>query len=171
VPTLSLLVLLLSAEPPFSLEPGTWWEYRESYTEHVGAIDSTTEDTTRLEVRGREGHLVLRQEGGPDPATVPIELGENSLRFGILTGDQVLVLPLKADPPPPPDPGQFSVEGEEVVTVPSGVYLAVRLALRTPRFVSLLWVAEGVGVVRQVEGRPGAHPDLERVLLRWGDGR
>jgi hypothetical protein len=98
-------------------------------------------------------------------------MGEGFLRFGILTGDEALPLPLRVETPPVADPSRFTVEGEEVLEVPSGIYLTLRCAVRTARFVSILWIAEGVGVVRQVEGRPGAHPDLERVLLRWGDGR
>ena len=169
MPTLALILLLL-ADLPFSLEPGTSWEYREAYTEHLGDLDSTTDDVTRFEVRGTAGHLVLRQSGGPDPSTAPIERTEGWLRFGVFTGEEVLPLPLEADPNrQEAEPRAFAVEGEEVLTVPAGQYLVLRCTLRTPTSLSILWIAPGVGVVRQVEGRPGARPDLERVLLRWTD--
>src|SRR5262249_47739862 len=47
--SLPLLLLLLLAAAPIPLQPGTWWEYRESYTEHLaGGLDSTSDDTTRF---------------------------------------------------------------------------------------------------------------------------
>jgi hypothetical protein len=172
VPPLVALFFSLSAAEgvPFPLEVGTWWEFKESYTEHLGEIDSTSEDLTRFEVRGTGSRLVLRQTGGPDAATTPIEVGEDWLRFGVFTGEDALPLPLRAGSASG-NLHRFTVEKEEVVKVPSGVYLALRCSLRTRDLVSLLWIAEGVGVVREVEGRPDAHPDLERVLVRWGESR
>jgi hypothetical protein len=32
--------------------------------------------------------------------------------------------------------------------------------------VSLLWIAPGVGVVKESSGAPGQRPEIERVLLR-----
>jgi len=68
------LLLALAASPHLTitigeipLEPGTWWEYRESYTEHLGGLDSISDDTTRFEVRGTPARPFLKQEGGADP--------------------------------------------------------------------------------------------------------
>ena len=45
------LVLAAALEAPFPLAPGTWWEYRESYTESsLRGVDSTSDDVTRFEV-------------------------------------------------------------------------------------------------------------------------
>lgn len=153
---------------PFSIAPGTWWEYREAYTEHLGPVDSTSEDVTKFEVRGWGGKLFIRQTGNSDSGSTPVEVGGGGLRFGVFTGEETLPLPLQVGAKARSTEGvTFEVEAEERVEVPSGVYLAFRCALRTKNALSLLWVAPGVGIVRQVEGRPGAHPDLERVLLRW----
>ena len=53
------LLLALAVSRPLTitigeipLEPGTWWEFRESYTEHLGGLDSISDDITRFEVRG-----------------------------------------------------------------------------------------------------------------------
>ena len=45
--TIPLLTAALAS--PIPLVPGTWWEYRESYTERKGEIDSTSDDITRFE--------------------------------------------------------------------------------------------------------------------------
>jgi hypothetical protein len=172
VPPLVLFALLSLSEPPFPLDPGTWWEYREAYTEHLGSLDATSDDVTRFDVRGTRENPFLRETGGVDPGSAPIEVGEGWLRLGVFTGEESLPLPLKLGAAAPVSEGEtasFQVEAEEEVTVPSGVYLALRCALRTRETVSLLWIAPGVGVVRETEGRPGVRPDLERVLLRWGE--
>jgi hypothetical protein len=172
VPPLILLLTLALPEAPLPVEPGTWWEYREAYTEHLGSLDSTSQEVTRFEVRGSREHPFLLETGGADPGSAPIEVGEGWIRLGPWTGEDALPLPLAVGASGPVSEGEgevFRVEAEEIVEVPSGVYLAFRCALRTPGTVSLLWIAPGVGVVRETEGHPGAHPDLERVLLRWGD--
>lgn len=165
----ALLVLALAA-PPLPLEPGTWWEFRESYTEHLGALDSTTDDTTRFEVRESRNGPLLRQEGGADPASAPIELGDDWIRLGAWTGEDPLPLPLepgRSGPPSEGGPG-WKVEAEEEVVLPAGTFKALRCALRTRQSESVLWIALGVGVVRQTEGVPGRAPEIERRLLRWG---
>ena len=78
----------------FSLEPGTWWEYRESYTEHLGEVDSTSDDVTRFEVRGSHDRLFINQKGGADPSPGPVEMGEGWIRLGPWTGEDALPLPL-----------------------------------------------------------------------------
>jgi hypothetical protein len=153
----------------FSLEPGRSWEYRESYTEHVGGIDSTTDETTRFEVRGSLEQPFIHQSGGADPASGPVEVGEGWIRLGPWTGEDALPLPLEVGRTAPPSdagPG-FTVEAEEEVTVPAGTFRALRCALRTPRSESVLWIARGAGVVRETQGIPGMRPEIERVLLRW----
>jgi hypothetical protein len=52
------------------------------------------------------------------------------------------------------------------VAVPAGVFIALRCALRTWRSESVLWIAPGVGVVKESMGTPGQRPEIERVLLR-----
>ena len=56
------LPLLAALAGPIPLAPGTWWEYRESYTEHLeGALSSTLEEVTRFVVhRGRRGPYIDR---------------------------------------------------------------------------------------------------------------
>jgi len=155
---------------PLPLDPGTWWEFRESYTEHLGGLDSTTDDTTRFEVRESRSGLLLRQEGGADPGSAPIEVGEDWLRLGAWTGEEALPLPLepgRSGPPSEAGPG-WKVEAEEEVVVPAGTFKALRCALRTRQSESVLWIAPGVGVVRQTEGVPGRVPEIERRLLKWG---
>jgi hypothetical protein len=173
LPLICLLLLTIS-EAPFPLEPGTWWAYREAYTEHLGAIDSTEEAVTRFEVHGSRERPFLHEIGGADPGSAPVEFGDRFMRLGAFTGEETLPLPLVVGSSGPASEGGeqgFKVEAEEVVEVPSGVYLALRCALRTSTTVSVLWIAPGVGVVREIEGRPGAHPDLERVLVRWDTPR
>jgi hypothetical protein len=58
------------------------------------------------------------------------------------------------------------VEALEEVEVPAGRFQAFRCALRTWRSESVLWIAPGVGVVKETIGAPGQRPELERVLLR-----
>jgi hypothetical protein len=153
----------------FSLEPGTWWEYRESYTEHLGGIDSSTDDTTRFEVRGSLELPFIHQSGGADPGSGPVEAGEGWIRLGPWTGEDALPLPLEVGRTAPPSeagPG-YTVEAEEEVVVPAGAFRALRCALRTRRSESVLWIARGVGIVRETQGTPGMRPEIERVLLRW----
>ena len=49
--------------------------------------------------------------------------------------------------------------------MPAGRFKALRCALRTWRSESVLWIAPGVGVVRETQGSPGRRPEIERVLL------
>jgi hypothetical protein len=154
----------------FSLEPGTWWEYRESYAEPVGGIDAITDETTRFEVRGSREQPFLLQTGGADPGSGPVESGEGWIRLGPWTGEDALPLPLevgRTGPPSEAGPG-FAVEAEEEVSVPAGTFSTLRCALRTRENESVLWIAPGVGVVRETQGTPGQRPEIERVLLRWG---
>lgn len=59
------------------------------------------------------------------------------------------------------------MEAEEDVIVPAGTLRALRCALRTRRSESVLWIAPGVGIVRETQGIPGMRPGIGRVLLRW----
>lgn len=159
---------------PIPLVPGTWWEYRESYTERIGALDSTSDDTTRFEIRGSTGRLFILQTGGADPAPGPLERGRDWIRLAPWTGEQALPLPLEVGRSGPPEEGGrpgWTVEAEEPVAVPAGAFRALRCALRTRRSESVLWVAPGVGVVRETQGAPGERPEIERVLLRWRPAR
>lgn len=165
-----MLALLLAVALPLPLDPGTYWVYRETWTEHLGALDSHEESETRVEVRGG-GRPFLLQTGGLDPAPSPAEWGEDWLRLGPFTGEDPLPLPLEVGQAARAGDGErpgWRVEAAEEVTVPAGTFTALRCALRTPENESLLWLAPGVGVVRTTEGQPGRRPDLERVLLRWG---
>ena len=156
---------------PIPLTPGTWWEYRESYTERVGGLGSTSDDSTRFEVRGSLARPFLIQRGGFDPASGPIERGESWLRIGPWTGEEALPLPLEVGQQGPVNEGgpeRWTVATEESVTVPAGNFRALRCDFVTRRSASTLWIAPGIGVVRETYGEPGRHPDLERVLVRWG---
>jgi len=164
----ALTLLLTLQGSPFPLEPGTWWEYRESYTEHLPGLDSTTDETTRFEIRGTPEHLFVAQTGGVDPTSGPVEQAPGWIRLTPWTGEDPLPLPLLAGAEGPLEEGVgWRVEAEEEIQVPAGTFRALRCALRAQRAVSLLWIAAGVGVVREIRGAPGAHPDLERVLLRF----
>jgi hypothetical protein len=167
------LVLLLVAVELFAipLKPGAFWEYRESYAERMGEIDSISDETTRFEVRGTPGHLVIRQTGGADPASGPVEEGEGWIRLTPWTGEEALPLPLEVGRSGPPSEAGavvWKVEAEEEITVPAGTFRALRCALRTPTTVAILWIAPGVGVVKEQQGTPKARPQIERVLLRRG---
>ena len=63
------------AASPVPLARGTFWEYRESYTEAHGELDSTTEALTRFEVRGSAERPYIHQKGGADPSPGPVEVG------------------------------------------------------------------------------------------------
>jgi hypothetical protein len=171
------LLLALAASPPLTitigeipLEPGTWWEFRESYTEHLGGLDSTSDGTTRFEVRGTPARPFLKQEGGADPSSGPIEVGDDWIRLGPWTGEEPLPLPLEPGRTGPPSEGGpgWRVEAEEEVTVPAGTFRTLRCALRTRETESVLWIALGVGIVRETQGAPRKRPDIERVLMKWG---
>jgi len=164
-----LLVLLLQSAPVFPLEPGTWWEYRESYAERIGGLDSITDETTRFEVRGSTARPFVHQSGGADPGSGPVESGEDWIRLGPWTGEEPLPLPLEPGRAASADGAGtgWTVEAEEQVTVPAGTFRALRCALRTRQTVSVLWIAPTVGIVREVQGPPDGRPEIERVLLRW----
>jgi len=171
------LLLALAVSPHLTitigeipLEPGTWWEFRESYTEHLGGLDSISDDTTRFEVRGTPARPFLKQEGGADPSSAPIEVGDGWIRLGPWTGEEPLPLPLEPGRTGPPSEGGpgWSVEAEEEVTVPAGTFRTLRCALRTRDTESVLWIALGVGIVRETQGAPRKRPDIERVLVKWG---
>ena len=156
---------------PFPIEPGaSWWVYREAYAERRRDVDVITEDETRYEARGTRRRVLVVQTGGADPAgTAPIEIGEGFVRLGPWTGEEPLPLPLAVGASRPGDEegnAGWVVEAEEEVTVPAGSWKAMRCALRTWRSESLLWIAPGIGVVRETQGAPGQRPEIDRVLLR-----
>jgi hypothetical protein len=165
------LLLAVLAGAPLPLEPGTYWVYRETYTEHLGALDAHSDELTRFEVRGSAERPFVLQTGGVDPASAPVEWGPDWLRLGPWTGEDALPLPLEVGRAAPAQDGGgavFVVEAAEEVEVPAGTFTALRCALRTSGNESVLWIAPGVGVVREVQGQPGRRPEIERVLLRWG---
>ena len=168
-----LLVLLQGAlaASPVPLARGTFWEYRESYTEAHGELDSTTDSVTRFEVRGGPGRPYIHQEGGADPSSGPVEVGEGWIRLTPWTGEDALPLPLEPGRlgPRAEGGGAWTVDAEEDVVVPAGLFRALRCVLRGPGSESVLWVVPGVGVVRETQGsgRPGRRPEIERVLLKW----
>ena len=163
------LVLAAALAPPFPVAPGTFWVYRESYAERRGDVDVVSDDDTRFEMHGTAARPLVVQTGGADPAgTAPIEVGEDWVRLGPWTGEEVLPLPLVVGASRPPDEeGRigWTVEAEEEVVVPAGRFKALRCALRTWHSESVLWIAPGVGVVRETQGSPGRRPEIERVLL------
>jgi hypothetical protein len=167
----AFVLVVLQAAAPIPLDPGTFWVYRESYTEHSpDGLDSTQDDTTRFEVRGLPGRLFLNQTGGFDPSPGPVERNHSWLRLGPWTGEEALPLPLEPGRTGPRSEGggSWTVEDAEEVTVPAGTFVALRCAFRTWTTVSVLWIAPGVGIVREIQGAPGRRPEIERVLLRWG---
>jgi len=161
----------LVTDLPFALGPGTWWEYAETYTIDLDGVDASTDERTRFQVRrGRRGALYIHQEGGADPVSGPVEIGRDSARLTPWTGEQALPLPLTPgrDAPSGGEGGVlWTVEGWEEVDVPAGRFRALRCAWRSYLNVSLLWIAPGVGVVREEQGTPGRRPEIARVLLRW----
>jgi hypothetical protein len=166
-----MLALLLLAPFAIPLYPGAFWEYRESSSERIGEIDSITDEVTRFEVRGTPGHLSIRQTGGVDPASGPVEVGEDWIRLTPWTGEEALPLPLevgRAGPASEEGAAVWKVEAEEEVTVPAGIFRALRCALRTTTSLSILWIAPGVGVVKEQQGSPRTRPHIERVLVRRG---
>ena len=170
-----LVIALLVGIPagfPIPLVPGTWWDYRESWTERLGAIDATTDAETRIEVRGAPESPFLYQSGGDDPVAAPVETGDGWIRLGPWTGEDPLPLPLAVGRSGPAGEGGpvWRVEAEEEVSVPAGRFRALRCAIRTRRQESVLWISPGVGVVRETHGLAGRRPDLERVLLAWSGG-
>jgi len=169
-PEVTTLALLAAALLPIPLSPGTWWEYRETYTERIGALDSIQDDTTRFAVGGRVAAPFIHQSGGADPVSGPVRWGDDWISLAPWTGEERLPLPLepgRAGPPPAPGLEAWTVEERQSVTVPAGTFEALRCALRTRRLHSVLWIAPSVGVVREQHGEPGRRPEIERVLLRW----
>jgi hypothetical protein len=99
-----------------------------------------------------------------------VEAGEGWIRLTPWTGEDALPLPLEVGRTGPRAEGSaaWRVEAEEDLTVPAGTFRAFRCALRAPGTASLLWIAPGVGVIKETQGdRPGRRPEIERVLLRW----
>jgi hypothetical protein len=170
----SLLVLLLAfADSPIPLDPGTSWEYRESYAVPSGELDLITDDVTRFAITGPPGRPFVLQTGGADPASAPVERGDGWIRLGPWTGEEALPLPLEVGRQGPAADGTepWRVEAEEEVTVPAGTFTALRCAIRTRASVSVLWIAPGTGVVKETQGVPGRRPEIERLLLRWSGPR
>lgn len=157
------------AGPSFPLATGTFWIYRETYTEHLGELDSSQEASTRFEVRGSAARPFVMQTGGFDPASGPAERGDGWLRLAPWTGEEALPWPpdVGREAPGPDGAPGWKVEAEETLSVPAGTFTARRCALRTPRSESVLWIALGVGVVRETQGQPGRRPEIERVLVKW----
>jgi hypothetical protein len=174
VRTLLALALLVGIPEgfPVPLAPGTWWDYRESWAEDLGGIHSITEAATRFEVRGSSEAPFLFQSGGDDPVAAPVETGDGWIRLGPWTGEDPLPVPLEIGRSGPPSEAGagWRVEAEDDVIVPAGRFRALRCAFRTRRMESVLWIAPGVGVVRETHGPPGRRPELERVLLAWSGG-
>jgi hypothetical protein len=165
------MLLLAAMEFAIPLRPGCFWEYREAYAERKGEIDSITEASTRFEVQGTPEHLFIRQTGGADPASGPVEAGEGWIRLTPWTGEEALPVPLavgRAGPASEAGAAGWTVEAEEEVAVPAGTFRALRCALRTATTVGILWIAPGVGVVKEQQGAPRGRPQIERVLLRRG---
>jgi hypothetical protein len=110
------------------------------------------------------------QSGGADPAPGPVERGDGWIRLAPWTGEDALPVPLTvghSGPAAPGAPRGWEVEAEEDVQVPAGTFRARRCAVRTRQVESVLWIAPGVGIVRETQGTPGQRPEIERVLLRW----
>jgi hypothetical protein len=171
----AVLIALLVGPPvgfPVPLSPGTWWDYRESWTERLGGLDAITDAETRFEIRGTPEAPFVYQSGGNDPAAAPVETGDGWIRLGPWTGEDPLPVPLAVGRSGPASAGGagWTVEAWEDVSVPAGLFRALRCALRTRRTESVLWIAPGVGVVRETHGPPRLRPDLERVLLAWSGG-
>jgi hypothetical protein len=168
---IAALLATLTSASPVPLTRGTVWEYRESYTEAQGEVDSTTDSVTRFEVRGTTDRPYINQTGGADPTPGPVEAGEGWIRLTPWTGEDALPLPLEVGRSGPGVEGgsSWTVEAEEEVVVPAGTYRTLRCALRAPGSVSVLWIVPGVGVVKEIQGtgRPGRRPEIERVLLKW----
>jgi hypothetical protein len=163
-----LLALLLQS--PIPLDPGTWWEYREASTEHLGEIFATEEHETRFAVTGSRARPFVVQRGGVDPVSGPAESGPGWLRVAPWTGEDAIPVPLeigRSGPAPEGTEAGWVVEAEEAVAVPAGTFVAFRCAFRTAGAVSILWIAPAVGVVREAHGPPGGRPEIERVLVRW----
>jgi hypothetical protein len=169
---LAQLLVVSFAASPVPLERGTFWEYREFYSEPKGEIDATTDEITRFEVHGSAERPFIQQTGGADPGAGPVEAGEGWIRLAPWTGEDALPLPLEVgrSGPAADGGGSWKVEAEEEVTVPAGTFRARRCVLRAPGVVSILWIAPGVGVVKETQGTgtPGRKPEIERILLRWG---
>jgi hypothetical protein len=168
-----LALWLLLAEVPIPMVSGAWWEYRESYTQRLHGVDSTEDDTTRFVLSGRPGRWFINQTGGFDPSPGPADVGASWLRLGPWTGEEALPLPLEPGRrgPVAEGGGAWTVELEEEITVPAGTFSALRCAFRTRSLESILWIVPGIGVVRETQGPPGEHPEIDRVLLRWGPHR
>jgi len=159
----------LLAEAPFPLESGAYWVYREAYAEKRGALHAISEDETRFEVRRAARRVFVVQTGGADPAgSAPVETGADYIRLGPWTGEEPLPLPLEVgrSARAEEERASWAVEAREQVSVPAGTFSAFRCALRTWRSESLLWIAPGVGVVKETIGAPRERPEIERVLLR-----
>lgn len=165
----ALLLLLVLADVPFPLDPGTWWEYQEAYSVPSGELDLITEEVTRFSISGSASQPFVRQTGGADPASAPVERGLDFVRLGPWTGEDPLPLPLEVGRagPAPEGAEPWRVEAEEEVTVPAGTFRTLRCALRTRTSAAVLWIAPGTGVVKETQGVPGRRPEIERVLLRW----
>jgi hypothetical protein len=164
------LLLAVGLAAPFPVAPGSFWDYRESYSERRGEIDVVTDDDTHFVVRGSARRPLVVQTGGADPAGAsPIEIGDDFIRLGPWSGEEALPLPLVVGASRPADDegrAGWVVEAEEEVSVPAGRFTALRCALRTWRSESVLWIVPAVGVVRETQGSPGRRPEIERVLLR-----
>lgn len=163
----------LPEDSPIPLVHGSFWEYRESYSQQRGEVAATEDDETRFEMhRGRRGFYIA-QKGGADPVSGPVERGPGWIRLLPWTGEDALPVPLvpgQVGPGSSADHAGWKVEAEEEISVPAGTFRTLRCAIRTWTQVSMLWIAPGIGVVKETQGTPGRKPELERVLLRWRRG-
>jgi hypothetical protein len=166
---LALLFLAASTVTAVPLQFGNWWEYRESYSEHLGEVDAITDATTRFAVTGGPRRWFIDQRGGADPSPGPVESGDGWIRLAPWTGEDALPLPLEVGRTGPLSEGGqgWTVEAEEDVEVPAGTFRALRCALRSHANESVLWIAAGVGVVRETQGKPRLRPEIDRVLVRF----
>ncbi|MCU0242920.1 MAG: hypothetical protein MUF51_10910 [Vicinamibacteria bacterium] len=158
-----------AAPAALPLTPGRWWEYEELLTEKIGPLRSTSEARTRFEIASEGRRRILRQFGGFDPGSGPVETGANWIRLGPWTGEQLLPLPLEVGAIGPASDGMpgWHIEAEEEVEVPAGRFRALRCTLRTDGNVAILWIAPTVGVIREQSGPSIEHPEMERRLVKW----
>lgn len=170
----ALLALAQAVPSPIPLGHGANWEYRESYAEQHAGIAAIEDATTRFRMhRTKSGSYYVTQKGGADPSSGPVERGPDWIKLLPWTGEDALPLPLRegaVGPGSSPDHAGWKVEAEEEVSVPAGTFRAWRCAIRGWTNESILWIAPGVGIVKETQGTPRRQPEIERVLLRWQPG-
>ncbi len=170
----ALLALAQAVPSPIPLGNGAVWEYRESYAEQHAGIAAIEDTATRFRIhRTKSGGYYVTQRGGADPASGPVERGPDWIKLLPWTGEDALPLPLRegsVGPGSSPDHPGWKVEAEEEVSVPAGTFKAWRCTIRSWTNESILWIAPGVGIVKETQGTPRRQPEIERVLVRWSPG-